>query len=440
MRLKHKLIWMLLSAALVLTGCSMRTADQMYLLPRRTEQYNDLQKAIDKAMDGLEYSAPRAGENQQTVQMVDLDGDGLQEYLVYAKGASERPLRILVFRSQNGSYVHSDTIESNGTAFDQVEYVQMDGVGGVEIVVGRQLDGQTLGAVSVYTFSHGPAEQLVSASYRKFLTVDLNADALTELFILRPGQTETDRGIAEFYAMQNGAIYRSNEVNMSEPADKLKRVLVGTLHGGQPAVYIASAVGDTAIITDVYALLDGLLTNVTFSNESGTSVQTMRNYYVYADDIDNDGVVELPMLINMKAMDEPRAAERQDLIRWYAMEADGSEVDKMYTYHNFVAGWYFQLDSEWAPRLSVRNIGNSYEFHLWDEDYTSARKLLTIYALTGQNREEQAMLENRFVVYKTEQFLYAASLEPVALENQINQESIIRRFHLIHQDWKSGET
>lgn len=440
MKTKQKCIWLLLAAVLLLTGCSVQTVDKMYLLPKRTEQYNDLQSAIDQAMDGLEYNAPRAGENQQTVQMVDLDGDGMQEYLVYAKGTSERPLRILVFRSQAGSYVLSDTIESNGTAYDQVEYVQMDGAGGAEIVVGRQLDGQTLGNVSVYSFSGGAAQQLISSSYRKFLTVDMDADGVTELFILRPGQTETDRGIAEFYTVRDGTVSRSNEVNMSEPADKLKRVLVGSLHGGQPAVYIASAVGDTAIITDVYAIVDGLLSNVTFSNESGTSVQTMRNYYVYADDIDNDGVVELPMLMNMKTLDEPRTGERQDLIRWYAMEADGSEVDKMYTYHNFVAGWYFQLDSEWAPRLSVRNIGNAYEFYLWDVDFTSARRLLTIYALTGQNREEQAMLDNRFVVHKTEQFLYAASLEPVALENQISQESIIRRFHLIHQDWKTGET
>lgn len=440
MKVKQKCIWLLLAAVLLLSGCSVQTVDKMYLLPKRTEQYNDLQSAIDQAMEGLEYNAPRAGENQQTVQMVDLDGDGMQEYLVFAKGTSERPLRILVFRSRDGSYILSDTIESNGTSYDQVEYVQMDGTGGVEIVVGRQLDGQTMGNVSVYSFSGGTAEQLLSSSYRKFLTVDMDADGVTELFILRPGQMETDRGIAEFYTVRDGTVSRSNEVNMSEPADKLKRVLVGTLHGGQPAVYIASAVGDTAIITDVYALVDELLTNVTFSNESGTSIQTMRNYYVYADDIDNDGVVELPMLMNMKTLDEPRAGERQDLIRWYAMEADGNEVDKMYTYHNFVAGWYFQLDSVWAPRLSVRNIGNAYEFYLWDEDYTSARRLLTIYALTGQNREEQAMLDNRFVVYKTEQFLYAASLEPAALENQINQESIIRRFHLIHQDWKTGET
>lgn len=173
MKTKQKCIWLLLAAVLLLTGCSVQTVDKMYLLPKRTEQYNDLQSAIDQAMDGLEYNAPRAGENQQTVQMVDLDGDGMQEYLVYAKGTSERPLRILVFRSQAGSYVLSDTIESNGTAYDQVEYVQMDGAGGAEIVVGRQLDGQTLGNVSVYSFSGGAAQQLISSSYRKFLTVDM---------------------------------------------------------------------------------------------------------------------------------------------------------------------------------------------------------------------------------------------------------------------------
>ena len=52
-----KIIIFVLSAALLLSGCTMRTVGQMYKLPRRSEDYNDLQSAIDSAMSGLEYSA-----------------------------------------------------------------------------------------------------------------------------------------------------------------------------------------------------------------------------------------------------------------------------------------------------------------------------------------------------------------------------------------------
>ena len=435
-----KFIILLVSAALLLSGCTMRTVGQMYQLPRRSDDYNDLQSAIDSAMSGLEYSAPPAGENRQTVHIADWDGDEDPEYLVYAKGSAERPLRILIFNEVEDTFIHIDTIESNGSAFDQVEYVQMDGQGGVEIVFGSQLSDQVLRSVSVYTFTEGQTQQLMTANYTKFLTEDLDTDGLYELFLLRPGQTDTDNGIAELYRMENGVMERSNEVNMSAPTDKLKRILIGKLHDEKMAVYVASTAGETALITDVYAIVEDRLSNVSFSNESGTSVKTMRNYYVYADDIDNDGVVELPYLLGMQSRNGEQSEDRQELIRWFAMQSDGTEVDKLYTYHNFVGGWYLELDSTIASRIAVKQMGNTYDFYLWDEQFRYEQPVMSIYALSGQNREEQSREEGRFVLYKTESVTYAASLKTAAASCKMTQESLLRSFHLIQQDWKTGET
>ena len=62
----------LLAALLLCSGC-MATVDQMYRLPKRSEEVANLQSAMDSAMSGLSYSAPLSGENQQTVQTADLD-------------------------------------------------------------------------------------------------------------------------------------------------------------------------------------------------------------------------------------------------------------------------------------------------------------------------------------------------------------------------------
>lgn len=440
MRVKIIVVSLLLAASVLLSGCSMLTVDQMYKLPRRSEDYNNLQAAIDSAIVGLEYCAPLTGENRQTVHMADLDGDGDQEFLLFAKSNSERPLRILIFNLVDGTYVHTDTIESNGSAFDQVEYVQMDNTGGLELVVGRQLSDQVLRSVSVYTFSREGAEQLVSANYSKFLTVDLDMDNLAELFVLRPGQSDTDNGVAELYGVENGIMERTNEVNMSASADQLKRVLIGKLHDGETAVYAASAVGNTALITDVYAFVDGKLANVSFSNEFGTSVKTLRNYYIYAADIDNDGVVELPSLMPEPATDLELDGDRRELIRWYAMKADGTVVDKRYTYHDLVGGWYLELDSRWVSRAMVVQQGNCYELYLLLGNYEDAISVASIFVLTGHNRDVQSQIGNRFVLYKTDSVTYAASLGANAAQYEITQESLLRAFHLIRQEWKTGET
>lgn len=440
MRTRCKLIFVLLMAALILTGCSMRTVDEMYRLPKRSENYNNLRSAIEGAMQDLEYCAPLTGENQQTVQLADLDGDGEDEYLLFAKGNMEKPLRILMFRNVDDTFVNTCTLECNGSAFDQVEYVDMDGIGGVEIVVGRQLSDQVIRSASVYTFANEELVQLASVNYTKFLTTDLDGDNLSELFLLRPGDTDTDNGVAEVYSLVNGVMERYNEVNMSQPADKLKRMITGKLVGGKNAVYVASAVGDTALITDVYTVIDGKLSNVTLTSESDTNVRTMRNFYIYADDIDNDGVVELPYLINMHPLERMTQTDRNHLIRWYAMKPDGSEEDKMHTYHDFVSGWYLQIDSQWAPRLTTLSQGNQTEFFMWDPEFKSTQKVMTVYTFSGQNREEQGLTEGRFILHKTESVVYAAFLEGCAEEYGFTQENVVYSFRLIQKDWKTGET
>ncbi len=413
----------------------------MYRLPKRSEDYKDLQSAIDAAMVGMEYCAPLAGEQRQTVQMVDLDGDLDDEYLLFAKGGSDFPLRILIFDKAEDSYMHIDTIESNGFAFDVVEYVQMDNQPGMEVVVGRQLNDQVIRSLSVYTFRDGQAQQLISTNYSKFLTVNLNGDRYSELVVIRPGVSQTDNGIVELYSVENGNMERSVEANMSASVDHIKRLLVGKLHNGQTAVYVASAVGDSALVTDVYTLVNGIFTNVTFSNESGTSVKTIRNYYVYAEDIDADGVVELPYVITMKQLSMAGlSASDQYLIRWYAMTADGGEVDKRYTYHNFVGGWYLEVDSALSSRLTVSQRSNDFDFYLWNENDDTAQKLMTISVLTGQNRQEQSMADGRTPIFSTESVVYAVALEGIARDYGITPQKLTDNFHLIRQDWKTGET
>ena len=111
----------------------------------------------------------------------------------------------------------------------------------------------------------------------------------------------------------------------------------------------------------------------------------------------------------------------------------------MHTYHDFAGGWYLELDAAWANRISVFRSGNDYSFHLWDESGKDAQKIFTIYALMGQDREEQAVIDNRFVVHKQDSVIYAARLEVASGALQITQDDLIRAFRLIQKDWNTGE-
>ena len=413
----------------------------MYVPPRRSESYKNLQTLMDEYRRDLDYCAPITGENQQSVQMADLTGDGVKEVLVFLKGSDQHPLKVLIFRLAGEKYETMSIIETSGSAFDQVDYIQLDGEPGLELVVGCQVSEQVLRNVSVYRFSSGQPEQLMTVNYQKYLTLDMNRDGLGDLFVLRPGRTEGDCGIVELYSMPGGTLARSAEVTLSQSVGQLKRIMTGSLHSGERAVFVASSVDDASIVTDVYALVNGKLTNVSMSNESGTSVKTVRNYYVYAEDIDGDGVLELPSLISMRWPGESRSAEeREHLIRWYALGADGTEYDKRYTYHNYLQGWYMEVDGSKAGRLCVvpEDTGR-FSFCMWDRNYGNLEKLWTVYVLTGEDRSSAAALDGRFVLLKTDSVVYAASLENAGERSGITQERLINSFFLIQSDWKTGE-
>lgn len=430
---------MLLTAS-VLTGCSMRTVDEMYRLPRRSATDNHLQSVIESAMTDLSFSAPITGENQQTVQMADLDGDENLEYIVFSRDSVNKAMRILIFAQEQDSFVLRSVIESYGSAFEQVEYVNIDEKPGLEMVVGRQVSDQVRRSLSVYTFSGGNPEQMMTANYLKFLTCDLDEDGKTELMLIKPGDTDADRGVAVLYSMGENGMERSREVALSSTADSVKRIMTSRLESGEAAVYVASSTDASAVITDVFSLQNGTFSNISFSKESGTSVQTLRNYYVYADDIDSDGVLELPSLITMRPIKNSSSTEQQYLIRWYAMDSTGNEHTKYHTFHNYLGGWYLELEDGWAERVSVVQSGSSFWFYIWDHKFENAVPAFCVHVLTGTNREENAEKDNRFVLLRAEGVIYVAQLASGAADYQITQEDLTPCFHLIHQAWQTGET
>jgi len=427
--------------ALLFAGCSMRTVEEMYALPKRSDEFTEMQSAIDTAMYGMTFASPQSGENQQTVQMADLNGDGLDEILVFAKGATERPLQVLIFTQDEDGHVRTmETIGSNGLAFEQVEYVAFDDKPGLELVVGIRISDQVQRSVSVYTFNNDDAELMLMNGYSKFLTCDLDENGHAELMVLRPGEQEAEGGMAVLYHYGNGQIERSVEMQLSQDPANIRRIMHGKLNDGKPAVFVASSVDQTAIVTDVLTLRNHALTNIAVSGDVNTSVHTLRNYYVYAEDIDEDGVVEIPSTITMKPVSYWTDDEEKYFLRWYSFDENGWEYDKLFTFHNFVGGWYLQLDSSWASRITVEQYNGVYKFYLWDESYQAATPLFTLYVFTGSARDEDAVRDGRFAVYRAEGVAYSASLEEAAIEYGITEDYLIDSFRLIRKDWQTGET
>ena len=424
---------------LLLTGCYSFDSDDFYSPPKRSEQYRDLQQAVETAMRGGSYSAPVSGSNRQAIQQVDLDGDGQDEALVFCKIEAERPLKLFIFKRIENKYSLICTLEGDGTAFDSVQYVQIDGRPGQEILLSRRIGEQVQQFLSVYTLKDNVAAELLSTGYYAYTTMDVDGDQLTDIFVLR-ANSEGPRAFAELYHYKNEELQKDAEASLSTAADSVKRILTGNVAKDVPAVFVASAYDESNLITDVFALENGRFSNITQNDESGQSSQTVRNYYVYSTDIDNDGLIEMPNTLPLAAEEGNETSQGQYRIVWYNLSVDGTRTEKMTTYHNYGEGWFLFLPESWCAELSVDKVFLSggvsgTRFSTLTEDGTRT-ELLTVYAFTGENAQAMSEQDGRILLTQRGDVCYAALCGPGC---ELSLEELQARFSFISLDLLPNE-
>ena len=421
MKIIYRISAIVLIVSLFLSGCALGTVEKLYCLPKRSEEYENLQAVIDKAMVGLQYCAPASGDNRLFLQTADLDGDGYDEYLVFAKDDSDKPLKILIFCRLASGYVLMDTTEGYGFAYDFVTYAQMDDKPGVEVIVGRQVSDQIVRAVSVYRFTSGIARQLLSTAYSQMCTSDLNGDGTSELFLLSPGTSEKSYGTARLYTYYDGELHRTPEITLSASESGFRQLISGKLSDGESVLYVTCASTNQTLVTDIFCMDNRQLAVC----GSDITTESLHNYYVYPYDMDDDGVLELPRLVKLDRLEEN--VPQEYMIEWYSLDSHGNSAAEYWTYHNFADNWYLQLEQNSYQHMAVIRTERKTEF------YMNGSLSFAILVLTDADREEQAQLPGRIVLYSGESAIYVAEMDENAAELGIKEE-LLRRFQLIRMD------
>ena len=421
-------LWPLLALlALLLSGCVSSGADELYALPKRSDADLELQQEIESVMKGASYAAPVSGVNQRTIQNADLDGDGTDEILVFARtNTTEKPLKVYILRQDSGAYRLLDRIENDGAAFDRVDYVQIDGRAGMELVLSCRLSDQVLQSACVYTLKSDKMTELLHTGCTAYTVTDLNGDGLSDVITLSNG-TSRSNGIAEYFRWREDELLRSGEADLSVSAESVKRIITGLVAESVPGVFVASTYDDNNIITDVFvAPSDGAFRNVSMMDENDMSTSTVRSYYVYSTDIDGDGVIELPETKSLVVLPNDPGSRGQSCIVWYNLRPDGSHVENCTTYHNYAEGWYLRLAEGWRNSLSVTTREDeqygSYTCFLVS-DYISRHELLRIYALEGKTATDALDAGNLVLLQRRGNTYYCAAMEDVAIDSATLQES-----------------
>lgn len=406
-------------------GCMVSNVEELYSLPQLSEEYVQLQELIGQRIDeGGAYAAPTGGNNRQSVQLQDLDGDGTAEALAFLTDGSRTPTICIYRQNEEGNYYLYVVINGEGSAVASVEYADLNGDSVTELIVAWQISGD-IRLLSVYALGSAiQAEQvqLLSVDCSEFLVCDLDGDGTQDLMDLRidytGGCTVTRYGIGP-----DGQV-TSATADLSAGVTKVRRLLAGLLADGTTALFVESNQGDMGLVTDVFTAGSGGLRNITANAEGRSS--TLREAEIFAADVNGDGAMELP-------------SDSGDLISWYSLYAGGSKHIAATTCYSADDGWYLVLTGLLTGDLSVSRSARAEErsvtFTVADSAEAPPRAVLIVYALTGENRLDRGSADGRFILRQEEETVYAALL----LTDELTQQDIQDNFYLIYNDWQSGD-
>lgn len=446
---KHK--WLLAGLAGLLlgltAGCSLHTPEELYTLPEPPAEYRNLNLRIQETMTalGAEYAAPLSGSNTQTVQLQDIDSDGLDEAIAFFRVSSDpKPLKVYIFKqSEPDVYSPYAVIEGEGTAIYSIAYEDLGGTSAPEVVVSWRMS-EKVHSLAAYSLEGGTVTELMRTGYSGYRLIDIDMDNQREIVALQVDVAE-GKSRAELYDYQEEGMVLCAYAPMSYEVKEITAVRSGYLRDSVRALFVSSTFGENnGLLTDIFAWRDGTLENITIDPMTGQSMGTMRYYnLVSGTDIDGDSVLEVPSPVALPTYQRTSVAVDFWTIDWRQYDIEGTAWPVCTTYHNVQDRWYLTLPESWKGQLTLSRKDNTVNgeravvFSHWLGEETEPTPFLTIYRLTGANRELRSRMGNRFPLVEQTDTIYAAEFHDNDWDCGLDKESLAAGFHLIRTAWSA---
>ena len=260
-----------LLCCLLFSGCTPgATVDSLLKPPSLSEEQQQIYLALQDAVgSGITLQYPRAGANLSAFTVVDLDGDGEDEALVFYKktnlAAVENGLRLSVLDQVKGKWMSVCDRPADGTEVERIVVSAMGDETQNQIFVGYSGVDQSDKSLTVYRYGDSQVEQLFTAAYTMFDVADLDGDQAQELLVLGK-LTENASSSAAMYRLQDGSIKDNGKLDLRTGFTDFSQVLYGTLSDGTTGIYIDGATGPSSLQTEIlhvqsdtlaYVLADG---------------------------------------------------------------------------------------------------------------------------------------------------------------------------------------
>ena len=338
-----------------LCGCDLFVADTAELLspPALSGDLKDIAQAITKSVSGeyiLKY--PSRGNYRSAVVREDINNDGILEaFAFYSMTDGEIvTMHINAISNVGGEWnsVAQNKIIAGG--IDMLDFCDLDNDGVKEILVGWEIYGTSEMQLAVYSIGENTLTQRMLQKYTHFVTCDLDEDSKNEILVIKTSSAEQINSASLFLISPEG-VTETSFCELDSTAKTINEPVIATLSNGKPAVYIDEIKGVGAV-TEVLFMEKGNLVNPLFQADKRETVATLRSVFFSIDDINGDGIMEIPVQENIPSVTSSEVSEKLYLTRWCSFNGE-TLTTQLTAMMNVDDGYRYTVPQKWIGSIAV---------------------------------------------------------------------------------------
>ena len=384
---------------LLLAGCSMPgeqvQVEELLRAPKLSGDYGDVQTALNDWLgESAQLKYPMQGDLLSPFLLQDLDGDGRQDAAVLYTTAQSSNVCIAILQKDDADIWHvrqnveglADTVESVGLA-------QLQPGDATQLVVGYTA-AQGDHYLAVYSYTDGVLSTILEQQYQQYLVEDITGGGNQDLILM---STLEDGGV-------------QIELLTVDKEGSFQRVAVMGLSANRFAgcASVAAGVGADGrhyLVLDGWTGISGNnLASVLLRFDEDTQqmvpadqISTEKLYTaslrnvpsLVSQDLDGDGIVEIPTQPDEAGLLNMSQSRRMDFIVW--MDYTSPHPEKSFGLLDEETNCYIELPMEWEGNLKLTDseqYDGAVELRTVDEDQLvmTLRLVRTTSSLKGWTR------------------------------------------------------
>ena len=363
---------------LLLAGCSMPgeqvQVEELLRAPKLSGDYGDVQTALNDWLgESAQLKYPMQGDLLSPFLLQDLDGDGRQDAAVLYTTAQSSNVCIAILQKDDADIWHvrqnveglADTVESVGLA-------QLQPGDATQLVVGYTA-AQGDHYLAVYSYTDGVLSTILEQQYQQYLVEDITGGGNQDLILM---STLEDGGVQiELLTVDKEGSFQQVAV-MGLSANRFAgcaSVAAGVGADGRHYLVLDGWTGISGNnLASVLLRFDEDTQQMVPADQISTEklyTASLRNVpSLVSQDLDGDGIVEIPTQPDEAGLLNMSQSRRMDFIVW--MDYTASAPEKSFGLLDEETGCYIALPIEWEGNLMLTDSAEgeeAVELHTVDE-------------------------------------------------------------------------